>query len=296
MRALLATTALSLAALASAPAASPTVTGTFDEDVAAVRDATYGDDFAGHLAADYRDLALFEADVMVDWIDAEWFAQRAQRAGTGDVPAPADPEEWWIESERRMEELRAARAALVGVLNGGAADIAPERMATTQAAYDCWVEQQEEGWQETHIALCRNQFLVAARDLGAALRPTAPDLAGMLFFDFDESDLTPAAREGLAAIAEDLKAENPDDIIVVGHADTVGTDAYNEALSRARAKTVASTLRRMGVPDVSVETEVRVIADGETDPLVETGEGVRLRLNRRVALYEDEPEVGIVTR
>jgi OOP family OmpA-OmpF porin len=233
---------------------------------------------------------------MVDWIDAEWFAERAKASAEGDAPALAQPENWAIGSERRMTELKAARAALVDVFDGGAKDVAPQEAAYAQASYDCWVEQQEEGWQELHIALCRNQFLRAARALDVAIRDELPDLEGRLFFEFDEYDLTPEARDKLAAIAEDLRAEGVDEVVIVGHADTVGTDQYNYALSESRAKTVANALTGMGVEDVSVETDVTLVAEGETAPLVETGEGVRMPLNRRVAVFAGEPSVGIATR
>ena len=286
------------AALAThAPADAPNVTDTADDDVGAIRDATFaGDSFNAALARDYRAFAVNEADVMVDWIDAEHFAQRAQMSAQGSPPAPEDPDDWLIESDQRMAELETARAALVEVLNGGAREAAPAQAAFAQVSYDCWVEQQEEAWQTPHIVACRNQFLAAAADLRAALMADYPDLAGRLFFEFDESDLTPAASAKLAEIAEALAAEDPRAVTVVGHADTVGTDAYNRGLSMRRAKTVANKLRALGVPEVDVAEPIEVIARGESAPLVETGEGVRLVYNRRVALFEGEPPVGVAVR
>lgn len=289
--------ASALAMAVAAPALSePSLVGTLDNDVEDVRGAAYGDDFAGRLADDYRDLAVFEADIMVDWIDADWFAQRAKDSAAGNPPPPADPTEWYIESDARMQELQQARAVLMDVVSSEAVSAEPDLSAAAVASYDCWVEQQEEGWQEDDIAACRNRFLLAAANLGAALRDRMPDLAGRLFFEFDESELTAEARETLAVIADEIASENPQQVTVVGHADTVGTDEYNEGLSRRRAKTVANALRAMGVPNVGVETDIRIVAQGETEPLVETGEGVRMPLNRRVAVYEGEPEIGIATR
>ena len=69
-------------------------------------------------------------------------------------------------------------------------------------------------------------------------------------------------------------------ITATGHTDTTGPESYNMALSLRRANTVKDALVRDGVP----ATAISVIGKGETQLLVQTGDGVREPQNRRVEI------------
>ena len=66
-------------------------------------------------------------------------------------------------------------------------------------------------------------------------------------------------------------------VVVVGHADTSGSQAYNVRLSERRAKAVADALVGAGVNQTSLSVDWK----GETMPAVATGDGVKEPLNRR---------------
>ena len=68
------------------------------------------------------------------------------------------------------------------------------------------------------------------------------------------------------------------DVLVLGHTDSVGSDAYNETLSEKRANSVDNFLVSRGVASSRLDSE----GYGETDPVAsnETEEG--RQLNRRV--------------
>ena len=65
-----------------------------------------------------------------------------------------------------------------------------------------------------------------------------------------------------------------------GHTDKSGPDDYNMALSLRRANTVKNALVSEGVP----ATAIAVVGRGETQPLVQTADGVREPQNRRVEI------------
>ena len=67
---------------------------------------------------------------------------------------------------------------------------------------------------------------------------------------------------------------------MVGHADTSGSAAYNVRLSERRARSVADALVGLGVNPGIVTADWR----GETEPAVQTGDGVREPLNRRASI------------
>lgn len=82
-----------------------------------------------------------------------------------------------------------------------------------------------------------------------------------VYFGFNSSALTPAAKTKLNALAKGLKSRNVKAVSIVGFADEVGTDSYNMRLSEKRANAVASFLRGKGIT-VNGKSEVRGL--GET--------------------------------
>ena len=57
-----------------------------------------------------------------------------------------------------------------------------------------------------------------------------------VLFDFDKADLKPAGQQIVAEVVKDMK-ENPQlRVHLIGHADSVGSDAYNMGLSKRRAE------------------------------------------------------------
>jgi len=68
-----------------------------------------------------------------------------------------------------------------------------------------------------------------------------------------------------------------DGVRVVGHTDTSGAASYNLALSKRRANDALNELVRQGVARNAIVAEGK----GETEPFVQTGDGVKEQLNRR---------------
>lgn len=99
-------------------------------------------------------------------------------------------------------------------------------------------------------------------------------------FGVDRSDLNGAAIESLAKVADTLREYPKTTIDVIGHADSQGSDAYNQALSERRANTVASNLISQGVQ------RERVIASGrgETQPVASNDTAEGRAKNRRVEI------------
>jgi outer membrane protein OmpA-like peptidoglycan-associated protein len=75
-------------------------------------------------------------------------------------------------------------------------------------------------------------------------------------FAFDSADILPAARTQLDALADGIKLLEPNSIVTVeGHTDGVGSDAYNLALSRSRARAVRDYLvQRHGIEAARLKT------------------------------------------
>jgi OOP family OmpA-OmpF porin len=112
----------------------------------------------------------------------------------------------------------------------------------------------------------------------AAAMPQAPSF--MVFFDWDRSDLSSQALATIRQAAGSYKTKGSARITATGHTDKSGPDDYNMALSLRRANTVKDALVREGVP----AGVISVVGRGETQPLVQTADGVREPQNRRVEI------------
>lgn len=112
--------------------------------------------------------------------------------------------------------------------------------------------------------------------------PAAPPLpaSGVVFFDFDRSDLNAEAQATMDAIIADIRDRELGGIVIGGHTDTAGSADYNMELSQRRAQTVAEELIRAGIPARIVATE----AFGQTDLAVDTADEVPLAANRRAVI------------
>lgn len=252
-----------------------------------------GDPFTQALTAEYRALATKEGATWYDWFDSDFFARKALAAAAGTDTGPEDPGLWRITSAERAD-LDPARARLMAALEAGRTG-APAEAATAQAAYDCWVEEQEEAWQMDEIAKCKDTFETAMAALEAALAEPEPEPEPepqpapepvvelprlyTVFFDFDSFSLTAVGRAVLDQLVEDWGGEAvPMDLI--GHADRSGSDAYNQRLSERRANAVSDYLIAQGF-DVG---HLTASGRGESDPEVATEDGVREARNRRVVI------------
>ncbi|WP_316014790.1 OmpA family protein [Roseobacter sp. HKCCA0434] len=102
-----------------------------------------------------------------------------------------------------------------------------------------------------------------------------------VFFAFDRADLT---AQGAQTVAEASTAANgATSVSVVGHTDTVGSVAYNQGLSEARAATVVGAMVGNGVNPAVITASGR----SELDLAVPTADGVREQANRRVEISVD---------
>lgn len=71
-------------------------------------------------------------------------------------------------------------------------------------------------------------------------------LSADVLFDFNKAQLREAGKSKLDELASQIKDAKVDEIIVVGHADRIGSETYNEKLSEARAQSVKDYLAERG--------------------------------------------------
>ena len=116
-----------------------------------------------------------------------------------------------------------------------------------------------------------------------AVRPRASALSLPVQFGFDSADILPTARQQLDALAEGIRML-PDlqSVVIEGHTDATGTDAYNAQLSQRRAQAVKQYLVAMHGIEPS---RLRAVGLGKQMPL--RGLDPHAAENRRVQFRGD---------
>ncbi len=118
--------------------------------------------------------------------------------------------------------------------------------------------------------------------MAAAAAPASEKVtfAADAFFDFDKSVLKDEGKAKLDDVVSKLGSINLEVIIAVGHTDSVGSDAYNQALSVRRSEAVKAYLVGKGVEKNRVYTEGK----GEKQPVADNKSSDGRAKNRRVEI------------
>ncbi len=103
-------------------------------------------------------------------------------------------------------------------------------------------------------------------------------LKGDTLFDFDKSVVKPEGKQVLDRLVDQARDLQLEVIVAVGHADWVGTDAYNQKLSERRAAAVKAYLVSKGIAANKVYTEGK----GEKLPVADNKTADGRAKNRRV--------------
>lgn len=104
-----------------------------------------------------------------------------------------------------------------------------------------------------------------------------------LLFDFDSDRIRPDAAANFQELARSLNKFGNSNLLIVGHTDSQGEDAYNLGLSQRRANAASAYLQSQGVPASRISTSGR----GESEPVATNDTEAGKQLNRRVevAIY-----------
>lgn len=150
------------------------------------------------------------------------------------------------------------RGAIIGATVGGAAGMIIGNQMDQQA-------------QELEYALPGAHV----QRIGEGIAVTFPD--GILF-PFDSDQLHPEARANLARFAQSLAQYPNTTVLVVGHTDSDGAAAYNQALSERRARSAADFIAMNGL----ARSRLNTVGAGEDEPIDTNSTDAGRSQNRRV--------------
>jgi len=220
-------------------------------------------------AREYNPAALHEAKVELDKAEAAFDSdpdsdatrdeayialRRAERA-----EVEASTMQWQQRQQKARNDANQAQAK-------GLQKAQTELSATREQL------QQEKTAREAAEAKSKDMLAKLAAANAAAVkeepRGTVITLSGNVLFASNKSQLLPGAQNSLSQVAEAIKTQEDKKVLIEGHTDSRGSDATNQALSKARADSVAAFLTAQGVPADRITTAglgpSRPVADNTT--------------------------------
>jgi outer membrane protein OmpA-like peptidoglycan-associated protein len=120
---------------------------------------------------------------------------------------------------------------------------------------------------------------------GVTVERTAPDeirlvMPNDITFDFDRAEVRREFMPRINDLARTLNSRSFISVQIIGHADALGSDGYNQELSERRARAVGARLLDYGVPYERIEASGR----GEWEPIASNGSEYGRARNRRVEI------------
>jgi len=158
---------------------------------------------------------------------------------------------------------------------------APPLQCQFQIHFDAQGVAVGQSWKPATCAALLEPVPAPAPVAAAPAAPPAPlRISADALFAFDSAELSDAGRAKLDEVVAQLGARaSTVALTVTGFTDRIGSDAYNQQLSRRRAEAVRDYLVARGIPPAAVRAEGR----GSAQPLVECGKAPHAELVRCLA-------------
>lgn len=265
-------------------------------------------EFYNYLQINYKMYGDYKAE-NYDWKGARLFHRKVNVINNGKKLMPEEVFRdinlvQFFSKDITYEQLFDMRDRMFLIINNNLAKTEyPEEVANLQFYYDCWILEERLYTKYSQIARCKQGFIdtlaylefkllrlsISERDLiqknidkekiytDVFVRPRKY----VIYFDFDSSVLTEDSSRVLWEFLKDLEKTQGEYIVnMIGHADRVGTKAYNQKLSKRRTDTIKHYLIKNGIS----EDIIKISWEGEIDPQVITSNNDKENLNRRVTI------------
>ena len=248
--------------------------------------------YSSYLALEYLQLsrALLQNQ---NYSDSEHFAKKGLAASIGLDSIPESPYKWNVGPDQ-FEDLTVARKRYEAISSIELKSLLPIQMAHLTFLYDCWIAKESKpAFRLGEMKKCKGRYYKLVEEMeyfveNAGKRPPETKIVErkvdryLIIFDFDKYKITSAAKKRINKAINKIDDLDGDyRVVLVGNADSVGKDLYNERLSLKRAKAVEGLLRKNGVPKEVMDIRIQ----GESYPDLVTLDNTRQRFNRSVEIY-----------
>lgn len=219
--------------------------------------------------------------------DAMASANREANANAATKSAEADTADALRARDDAERQKLESEAAALQAQQAANAEAERNRAAAAAAAASADEQLQQALREKKELRaqlLLQFNSILQTRDTARGLVVNMSDV----LFDTGKNTLRPIAREKLAKISGIMLAYPGLKLGIEGNTDSVGGDAYNQALSERRAESVRSFLSEQGIPAAAMTA----IGHGKTQPVASNDTAGGRQLNRRVELVVSGEVIG----
>lgn len=140
--------------------------------------------------------------------------------------------------------------------------------------------------QETELDRAQAELSAAPSMAGVAVERRSRDdlvvtMPSDITFEFNRADVRSQFAPTIRQLARTLETHPGVQIEIVGHADAIGSDSYNQDLSERRAGAVGARLMDFGIPYRRIHATGR----GEWEPIATNSTEWGRARNRRVEIH-----------
>ncbi len=132
----------------------------------------------------------------------------------------------------------------------------------------------------TFVLARRSSDLAQTAQVVETPQAVAVTLDANVLFASGSAELSPEAQQTLAAVAADIKERGTGEVVVTGHTDSDGSDAFNQTLSEQRATAVVGVLQ----PSSGSGVTFTAVGKGEAEPVAPNDTDEGKQANRRVTV------------
>lgn len=263
-----------------------------------------GTAFQTYLAREYLDYSEAEAQ-QYDWADSSHFAQKGLSLAKG-VYVPPEKVQYWHIDKKDVPILMQAREYLLEVLTEANQESQPKLSAKAQFYYDCWMEQAEERWQDSHIDFCREKFYATLDEL-FALTPLEEDYMSAEPVDpedvkqgaISQSDVVPAyagtvrmdEMDGEGALPEGYAPSPAKPVTTAAHSieKRLLYFAFNSSKASSRTIGVLQSIAK----DLKNKSNYQISINGYTDRIGSEEANLKLSKARAMTVKSTLVEAGL---
>lgn len=119
--------------------------------------------------------------------------------------------------------------------------------------------------------------------------PSKVSFSADALFAFDKSVIKPEGKGMLDGLVQQLNGAQYDKVFLVGHADRIGSTAYNQKLSERRAAAVKDYLVQKQLPS----DRINASGKGESDPVTKPADCARVKMPKLVACLQPDRRVDV---
>lgn len=250
-------------------------------------------DYNSYLALEYLQ---FSRNLLQNKVekDSEFFAKKGLNLAANQEFIPENPIKWNAD-RNQLEELISMQKRLELVLTPRIQTNLPIQVAHLSYLYDCWSSKESQPvFRAAELAKCRGKFYKLLGeieyyidDLKKDKTPktiiTEPEFKRFeILFALNSYKFNDKANKDLIQVLQYLVSLKGNyRLLLVGNADRVGSELYNQNLAFKRAQITKNYLVRNGVSRDSIEFR----SYGEDFPDILTKDGLQQKYNRSVGIY-----------